>query len=47
MNLEILQKRKKQNIHTNTTIKATGLKKPQKKKVKYIVSKNEILFICN
>ena len=38
MNLEILHKRKKQNIHTNTTIKVTGLKKPQKKKVKYIVS---------
>ena len=31
MNLEILQKRKKQNIHTNSTIKVTGLKKPQKK----------------
>ena len=38
MNLEILQKRKKPNTFMNTTIKATGLKKPQKKKVKYIVS---------
>ena len=31
MNLEILQKRKKPNTFMNTTIKATGLKKPQKK----------------